>query len=267
MATPSKLIDGRIKELGDWRGKVLAQVRALIKQAAPDVEETWKWRGVPVWEHGGIICTGETYKSVVKLTFAKGASLPDPTGLFNSSLDGNVRRAIDIPEGAKINEKALKALVRAAIDLNRAKKSSAKAKTVKAKAVKRLAGGNPQMAKAEGDAPVKAYIAAMPDWKKGVGQRLDTIITKSVPNVRKAVKWNSPFYGVADQGWFLSFHVFTRYVKVAFFRGASLKPMPPGASKDAKVRYLDIHEDDSIDEAQLTKWIKQAAKLPGWMAK
>jgi hypothetical protein len=266
-ASPAKLIDGRIRELGDWRGKTLARVRALIRQADPEVVEEWKWRGVPVWEHDGILCTGETYKSVVKLTFAKGASLPDPAGLFNSSLEGNVRRAIDIQEGDKINEKALKALIRAAIEANMSKKRATKTKPTKAKAVKLLSGGNPQIAKGDGGAPVKAYIAAMPDWKKGVGQRLDTIITKAVPGVRKAVKWNSPFYGVADQGWFLSFHVFTRYVKVAFFRGASLKPVPPGASKDANVRYLDIHEGDGIDEAQLTKWVKQAAKIPGWMAK
>ncbi|MBC9881898.1 DUF1801 domain-containing protein [Bradyrhizobium sp. INPA01-394B] len=120
--SPSKLIDGRIKELGDWRGETLKRVRALIKEADPDVVEAWKWRGVPVWEHDGIICTGETYKAVVKLTFARGAALDDPAGLFNSSLDGNVRRAIDIGEGADINEKALKALIRAAVELNATKK-------------------------------------------------------------------------------------------------------------------------------------------------
>ena len=119
---PSKLIDGRIKELNDWRGEMLARVRAIIKQAEPEVVEEWKWRGVPVWEHGGIICTGETYKAVVKLTFAKGASLDDPAKLFNSSLEGNTRRAIDIHEGDKINEKALKALIRAAVSLNAQKK-------------------------------------------------------------------------------------------------------------------------------------------------
>ena len=119
--SPSKLIDERIKELGDWRGDTLARVRRIIKQADPDVVEEWKWRGVPVWEHDGIICTGETYKSVVKLTFAKGASLDDPKGLFNSSLEGNTRRAIDIREGEKINEAALKALIRAAVALNHAK--------------------------------------------------------------------------------------------------------------------------------------------------
>jgi hypothetical protein len=118
---PSRLIDGRIKELGDWRGETLARVRALIKAAVPEVVEEWKWRGVPVWSAGGILCTGETYKSVVKLTFAKGASLADPQGLFNASLEGNTRRAIDIGEGEAIDEEALKALVRAAADLNRSK--------------------------------------------------------------------------------------------------------------------------------------------------
>jgi hypothetical protein len=116
--SPSRLIDARIKELGDWRGKTLSKVRTLIKQADPDVVEEWKWRGTPCWYHDGLICTGETYKSVVKMTFAKGASLEDRSGMFNSSLDGNVRRAIDIHEGEKIDEKALKALVRAAVALN-----------------------------------------------------------------------------------------------------------------------------------------------------
>jgi len=119
--SPSRLIDARIKELGDWRGKTLARVRALIKEADPDVVEEWKWRGVPVWEHDGIICTGETYKNVVKTTFAKGASLDDPSGLFNSSLEGNTRRAIDFHEGEAIDEAALKALVRAAVVLNTSK--------------------------------------------------------------------------------------------------------------------------------------------------
>ena len=119
--SPSELIDGRIKELGDWRGDMLARLRALIHQADPDVIETWKWRGVPVWEHDGMICTGETYKSIVKLTFAKGAALPDPARLFNSSLDGNTRRAIDFQKGEEVNEEALKALVRAAVALNTSK--------------------------------------------------------------------------------------------------------------------------------------------------
>jgi hypothetical protein len=119
--TPSQQIDARIKELGDWRGEMLARIRATIREADPDVVEEWKWRGVPVWEHDGIICTGETYKAAVKMTFAKGASLDDPAKLFNSSLDGNTRRAIDFHEGDKIDEKALKALIRAAVTLNKAK--------------------------------------------------------------------------------------------------------------------------------------------------
>jgi hypothetical protein len=123
---PSRLIDGRIKELNDWRGETLARVRNLIKQADPEVVEEWKWRGVPVWEHAGIICTGETYKAVVKLTFAKGASLDDPSGLFNSSLEGNTRRAIDIHEGDKLDEKALKALIRAAVALNTSGRAAAR---------------------------------------------------------------------------------------------------------------------------------------------
>jgi hypothetical protein len=125
-----------------------------------------------------------------------------------------------------------------------------------------LSGGNPQIAKGDGDAPVQAYIAAMPGWKSDVGRRLDALIARTVPGVQKAVKWNSPFYGVAGEGWFLSFHCFTRYVKVAFFRGASLHPLPPGASRNKGVRYLDMHEGE-FDEAQLADWVKQAAALPG----
>ena len=126
-----------------------------------------------------------------------------------------------------------------------------------------LAGGNPQIPKGEGDAPVQAYIAAMPGWKQDIGKRLDAIIVNAVPGVQKAVKWNSPFYGVKGEGWFLSFHCFTKYVKVGFFRGRSLEPMPPGESKSNDTRYLDIHEDDEVDETQLTRWVKQASKLPG----
>ena len=128
-----------------------------------------------------------------------------------------------------------------------------------------LSGGNPQIAKADGDAPVQAYIAATPGWKRHVGRHLDALITRTVPGVRKAVKWNSPFYGVEGQGWFLSFHCFEKYVKVGFFRGASLRPLPPGESKQKDVRYLDIHEDDELDEARLAGWVKQASQLPGWM--
>jgi hypothetical protein len=126
-----------------------------------------------------------------------------------------------------------------------------------------LSGGNPQIAKGDGDAPVRAYIAAMPGWKRDVGRRLDAIIVRTVPGVHKAVKWNSPFYGVEGNGWFLNLHCFTKYVKVAFFRGTSLRPVPPGESKHKEVRYLDIREDDEFDEKQFALWVKQASKLPG----
>jgi hypothetical protein len=149
-----------------------------------------------------------------------------------------------------------------------------KSKVAKKAAIKRaaakpvlLSGGNPQIAKAYGDAPVQAYIAAMPGWKREVGRRLDALIVRTVPGVHKAVKWNSPFYGiegqVEGQTWFLSLHCFTKYIKLAFFRGTSLRPLPPGASKQKEVRYLDIHEDDQLDEAQLAAWVKQASELPG----
>ena len=155
-----------------------------------------------------------------------------------------------------------------------AKKSPAKPKAkVKARAklkkgadgVVRLSGGNPQIAKGDGDAPVRAYIAAMPGWKRAVGEKLDALITKALPKIEKAVKWNSPFYGVEGHGYIVSFHVFTRYVKVAFLQGAHLKPMPPRPSKDKDARYLDIHEGDAIDEKQFADWVKQAAKLPGFL--
>jgi hypothetical protein len=146
---------------------------------------------------------------------------------------------------------------------NKASKKSAKvAKKTVAKPVL-LAGGNPQIAKADGDAPVQAYIAAMPGWTSDIGRRLDALTVRNVPHVRKAVKWNSPFYGIEGQGWFLNFHCFTKYVKVAFFRGTSVRPLPPGESKHKEVRYLDIHEDDQLDEAQFVAWVKQASQLPG----
>ena len=128
-----------------------------------------------------------------------------------------------------------------------------------------LSGDNPQIAKGDGDAPVQAYIAAIPGWKRDAAARLDALITRTVPDVRKAVKWNSPFYGVEGQGWFVSFHCFTKYLKVAFFRGAALTPVPPVESKDKNTRYVHIYQDDAPDEAQLAKWIKQAAAIPGWM--
>lgn len=128
---------------------------------------------------------------------------------------------------------------------------------------KLLSGDNPQIAKGYGDAPVQAYIAAIPGWKQDLARHLDALIVRAVPKTQKAVKWNSPFYGMDDKHWFMSFHCFARYIKVAFFRGVSLNPMPPGTSKQKDVRYLDVHEDDELDEAQFIAWVKQASKLPG----
>ena len=149
---------------------------------------------------------------------------------------------------------------------NAGAKAGAKASAT-AKPVKLLSGGNPQIAKADGDAPVQKYIAAIPGWKRAIGERLDELITRIVPNVRKAVKWNSPFYGIEGQGWFVSFHVFTRYVKVTFFSGMSLRPAPPGKTeRSGDACWIDIHEDDGLDERQMAAWMKQAAALPGWMS-
>lgn len=249
------LIDGRIEELGGWRGETLARMRSLILEAVPGVTEEWKWNN-PVWSQQGILCTGEAYKQVVKLTFPKGASLADPKQLFNSSLEGNARRAIDIREGEKVDAAAFKKLIKAAVAQN--------GTVASAKPVKLLAGGNPQIAKADGNAPVQAYLAAITGWKREVAMELDALIERVVPKVQKAVKWNSPFYGVEGQGWFASFHVFTNYVKLTFFRGISLKNAPAsGTSKDA--RWIDIHQDD-FDAKQIEAWVKQAAAMPGWMA-
>jgi hypothetical protein len=256
----SRLIDQRVRDLGGWRGEALVRMRALILEAEPEMTEEWKW-GTPVWSRHGIVCTGEAYTKVVKLTFARGARIPDPSRLFNSGLGGNTRRAIDIHEGEKIQAVAFKALVKAAVAENGAAPTKADAK---AKPVELLAGGNPQIAKADGDAPVQSYIAAMPGWKRDLGKRLDALVARNVSDVRRAVKWNSPFYGVEGRGWFLSFHVFARNVNVTFFRGTSLRPVPPGGTgKDA--RWIDVHEDD-LDEAQMASWVKQAAALPGWLA-
>ena len=269
----SRLIDQRIRDLGGWRGETLARMRALILEADAEMTEEWKWMA-PVWSHHGIVCTGEAYTKVVKLTFARGARIPDPSRLFNSSLEGNTRRAIDIHEGEKVDAGAFKALVKAAVAQNgppakKAKPGASEAKPIKVRKGEKvpvlLSGGNPQIAKAEGDAPVQAYIAAMPGWKRDLGKRLDALIVRNVPDVRKAVKWNSPFYGIEGQGWFLGLHVFTHYVKVAFLRGTSLRPVPPGASKGKDTRYIDIREGDKLDEAQTATWVKQAAALPGWV--
>lgn len=158
-----------------------------------------------------------------------------------------------------------RATSRAGMSRTTAARTRSASKTGAKAAVVTLAGGNPRIAKADGDAPVQAYLAAMPGWKRDIGKRLDALIVRSVPNVRKAVKWNSPMYGVEGRGWFLGLHTYTRYLKVTFFRGASPQPVPPGAKKKKDARYLDIHEGDEIDEERFASWVKQAAALPGWL--
>jgi hypothetical protein len=164
----------------------------------------------------------------------------------------------------KTSQKSAKVARKAAAKPGAARPSrSAQLSDPAAPPVKLLSGGNPQIAKDYGDAPVQAYIAAMPGWKRDVGRRLDALITRTVPDVYKAVKWNTPFYGIEGEGWFLGFHCMTKYIKVAFFRGTSLRPVPPIESRQKEVRYFHIHEDDPIDEAQFASWVKQASQLPG----
>ncbi len=185
---------------------------------------------------------------------------------MTKALPGRVRKLGKAKSRTKGTSRASKSRKSATTPKSRPK-AGAKAKPNKSRKgakVVLLSGGNPQIAKADGDAPVQAYIAAMPGWKRDIVKRLDALIERNVPDVRKAVKWNSPFYGIEGQDWFLGFHVFTRYVKVAFFRGTSLRPVPPGASKDKETRYLDLHEGE-LDEAQMASWVKQAAALPGWV--
>lgn len=262
-------IEAKIAALDDWRGATLARIRALVLAAVPGVEEAVKWRGVPTWSRDGILLTGEVYRDKVKTTFAQGASLPDPKGLFNASLEGGTRRAIDLGVGDRIDAAAFKALVRAAAKHNAGKRAARSAKPASSgpsaaatAGPKLLSGGNPQIPKGYGDAPVQAWIAAVPGWQRAVAARVDALVVRALPKVEKAVKWNSPLYGAGD-GWIISLHVYAKYLKVAFFRGARLDPPPPGASKQADVRYLDIREGEPLDEKRFVAWVKQAAKLPG----
>ena len=280
----SRKIDELIAKTKDWRGDRLAEIRKLIREVDPQVVEDWKWMGTPCWSHDGMYVIANPHKDKVKLTFFHGAQLPDPKKLFNAGLGGGKWRAIDIREGDKVDRSALKALLRAAVKYNAthevpkskgSRKSMPKkksAKTAKKAAPRRaagkpklLSGGNPQVAMGDGDVPVQAYIAAVPGWKRDAARRLDALSVRTVPAVQKAVKWTSPFYGTAGLGWFLAFHCMTKYIKVNFFRGASLNPLPPVASKDKNTRYVHIVEDEPFDEAQLESWIRQAAAQPGWV--
>ena len=186
----SKKINEKIAALGDWRGERLSEIRGIIHEVEPRVVEEWKGVGSPTWSRGGIFAVANAHKDKVKLTFAHGAALPDPSKLFNATLGGNTWRAIDLREGDRIDDAVLRALVREAVAYNT---------TQPVKPVL-LSGGNPQIAKGDGDGPVQAYIAAMPGWTSDVGRRLDALVVGNVPDVRKAVRWNSPFYGIEGQG-------------------------------------------------------------------
>ena len=258
----SERIDARIAELDDWRGERLTEFRKLIHEAEPDVFEEWKCKGTPVWEFNGILLVGDGFKDKVKLTFQHGAMLRDQHNVFNAGFDGNQRRAIDHFEDDEIDARAFKALVREAISYNTRQRLSKKGRAAKETPVL-LSGGNPQMPKSDGDAPVQAYIAAIPRWKQDVGRRLDELITREVPEVRKAMRWNSPFYGVEGKGWFASFHIFSHYIKVTFLNGASLNPEPPGSGKDPDSRWIDLYEGE-LDEDEMAEWVRQSAELPGW---
>ncbi len=193
-------------------------------------------------------------RPIPKSTKASAKKPAAPTGLEIGAVLGDPGR-MPAAKSSKSTKASAKKPAAAKAKTSKSTRASAKAPAV-------LAGGNPRIAQADGDAPVQAYIAAMPGWKRDVGRRLDALIVRNVPNVRKAVRWNSPFYGMDGQGWFLGLHVFTHYVKVTFFRGTSLRPVPPGGTgKDA--RWIDIHEDD-LDEAQMATWVQQAAAIPGW---
>jgi hypothetical protein len=210
-------------------------------------------------------CTtvNETRRAGVNTMVAKKTRKPQKAAKKKAASKGAAKRVAAKPAARKAAAKkttAKKAAAKAKPGKTTAKKTGAKRG---AKAPKLLSGGNPQIPKGYGDAPVQAYIAAMPGWKRDLGRRLDALIERTVPGVHKAVKWNSPFYGVEDDQWFLSFHCFTKYVKVAFFRGTSLRPVPPGKSKHEEVRYIDIHEDDELDEVQFADWVAQASRLPG----
>ena len=258
-----ELIDARIAELGDWRGEKLAELRDLIRDAEPDVQEGLDSHGTPVWSYNGVLLVGDGFKDKVKLTFDNGAMLKDPKNVFNAGLDENKRRSIDLSEGDDVDKTAFKAMVRQAVSYNtRQLLAKTKGGMIDDKPVL-LSGGNPQIPKSDGDAPIQTYINAIPGWKRETTRRIDEIIVENVPGVLKAVRWNSPFYGIEGQGWFVSYHMFSRYIKITFLNGATLDPEPPGSGKDPDSRWIDIYEGE-LDERQLAEWVRQSAAVPGW---
>lgn len=243
---------------------ILRKVRATIRKAAPRAEETLSYR-MPAFTLDGPLVYFAAFTNHIGFypPVRNDPRLSAKTARYANE-KGNLRFPLDEP----IPYTLITQLVKARVRDNQARAASRKKRAVGPRQVKRqtvlLAGGNPQIAKADGDAPVQAYIDAIPGWKRETARRLDALVTRAVPGVHKAVRWNSPMYGVKDRGWFLSFHVFTRYVKVTFFKGTSLRPVPPGGTgKDS--RWVDLHEGD-FDETQLRQWIRQAAAIPGWSA-
>ena len=247
---------------------VLERVRATLRKALPGATEGISYR-IPVYRLDGrmvLYFAGfqrhySIYPASARLRATLGKEL---AGLVHNK--ATIRFPLDKAVPTRLIARIAKLRAAEAARIGIAKKSAARRGAARAAARPSkpalLAGGNPQIAKANGNAPVQAYIAAMPGWKRDVGRRLDALIVRNVPCVRKSVRWNSPFYGIDGQGWFLGFHVFTRYVKVTFFRGTSLRPVPPGGT-GKEARWIDIHEDD-LDEAQMASWTKQAAAIPGW---
>jgi hypothetical protein len=300
MTAKPRTIDEYLAGVDDDQRAALNRLRRVIQSAAPRAEECISY-GLAAFRLDGraLVAFGATrdHCAFFPMSGTTIAAHADRLGRYKTS-KGTIRFQPDNPlpmalvrllvkariaENAALQTKPRKSATKsksppkagappkAKPGAREAKQSGSKAKPIKVREGEKapvvlLSGGNPQIANSDGDAPVQAYIAAMPGWKSDLGKRLDALIVRNVPNVRKAVRWNTPFYGIEGQGWFLGFHVFTRYVKVSFFRGTSLRPVPPGGtvrSKDA--RWIDIREGDELDEAQMATWVKQAAALPGWV--
>ncbi len=259
-AFSSKQTNENIASFDDWRGPILAEIRDLVWEADPEVVEDSKPMGCPTWSHTGIFAVSTASDDQVRISFANGSKLSDPENLLKYTPKGDTWWAIELNEGDEIDDHAFKELVQRAVTYNIKNKPSY---IKEAAGPILLSGGNPQIPKGDGDAPVQAYIALMPEWKRELGCRIDDLIEQIVPNVQKAMRWNSPFYGVKAKGWFLSYHVFDKYLKVTFLNGASLNPIPSGGGKDPDSRWINIIENE-FDTAQMSDWVRQSAAMPGW---
>ena len=255
-----KLTNAKIASLDGWRGKMLTEIRDLVWEADPEVVEEWKPMGYPAWSHTGIYAVATVRDDLVTVSFAHGSKLADPNRLFNNAPNHDTWWSIELHEHDAIDDIGFKGLVEQAVAYNIKNKPSY-IKDVAGPIY--LSGGNPQIPKGDGDAPVQAYIALMPGWKRKLGTELDQLIEHLVPDVQKAMRWNSPFYGVEGQGWFLSYHVFDKYLKITFLNGTTLNPIPSGGGKDPDSRWINIFEN-AFDADQMSDWIRQSAAVPGW---